>query len=195
MTRAQQGWGRSMAAGDFEVYKRFLEVIYTLSGRGKALDLGVGEGHVTRHWDADYVDLVIRETAPAKTMKFDIRDAPKRLAQFHYNLCVMTDVVEHLRPLDLNILLASLHYLCDATVIFTPSGPYRLKPESEHPDDHKSAWWPEQFYLAGWEVFEWPTYHRFPNGEILGAFFAWKFNAYDRETPDWQTVSSMAGIL
>ena len=185
-------WARIMRKGDFPEHKSLLTALYRLAGGGRMLDLGVGEGHVTKNFQGDYVDAVVRPTAPAKTIRDDIRNAPKRFATFQYDLLIMTDVIEHLTQDDGVALLEGMERICGATVIFTPVGPYRLDPKATHPDDHKSAWYPEQFYSAGWEVLEYPTYHRFEGGEILGAFWAWQFR--DSTTPSAEAVLQSAGI-
>ena len=186
------GWARVNRAGEFEEYKAFFLALYELAGGPKMLDLGTGEAHVTKHLECDHVDLVLRPTAPGKTMQFDIREAPKKLAKFRYNLVLMSDVIEHLLPDDACTLLDGLEANCGATVIFTPVGPYKLDPTSTDPDAHKSAWYPEQFFNAGWEVMEYPSYHRFEGGQILGAFFAWQFR--NSLTPSAEEVCHKAGL-
>lgn len=188
----EPGWARCSKPGDFSEYKALLVALYNLAGGPKALDLGCGEAHVTKDLECDYVDLVLRPTAPGKTMQFDIREAPKKLAKFHYNLLIMTDVIEHLTCPDGFDLLDGMEKICGATVIFTPVGPWRIKPDSTHVDEHKSAWWPEAFWLKGWEVIEFPRYHRFEGGEELGAFFSWQFR--DRITPSAEEVCNRANL-
>jgi hypothetical protein len=192
MISADPGWARIMRGGSFEEYKAILTALYHMAGGPKMLDLGVGEGHVTKHFEADYADLVIRPTAPAKTIKMDIRDAPKRFAKFRYNLLLMSDVIEHMLPHDAMGLMEDMQKICSATCIFTPVGPWKLDPTSTDPDAHKSGWTPEQFWMAGWEILEMPTYHRFEGGEILGSFFAWQFR--DSITPSAESVLHKAGL-
>lgn len=188
------GWARITKPGDFPEYKAILTAIYEMAGGPKSLDLGCGEAHVTKGFDSDYVDLVVRPTAPGKTMCFDIREAPQRLARvpFRYNLLIMSDVIEHLEPGDAVRLLDGMEAICHATFIFTPVGPYKLDPKATDPDSHKSAWYPEQFWNGGWEVLEYPAYHRFSGGQILGAFFAWQFR--QAPTPPAEAVLQAAGI-
>jgi hypothetical protein len=192
MISLDAGWARMMRGGTFPEYKAILIALYEMSGGPKLLDLGTGEAHVTKNLQADYVDLVLRPTAPGKTMQFDIREAPNKLGKFKYNLLLMSDVIEHLLPEDANVLLDAMEANCGSTAIFTPVGPYKLNPTSTDPDAHKSAWTPEQFWSAGWEVLEMPTFHRFEGGEILGAFWAWQFRS--SPTPSAEAVLEKAGI-
>jgi hypothetical protein len=188
----EPGWARINRPMPHEEYKAILTALYEIAGGPKLLDLGVGEGHVTKDFDADYVDLVVRPTAPAKTIKDDIRNAPKRFARFHYNSFLMSDVIEHLTVGDALTLLEGMESVSSCTFIFTPVGPYHIQPQATDPDSHKSAWWPEVFWMKGWEVLEIPAFHRFPNGEILGAFWAWQFR--DTIAPNAEEVCHRAGL-
>ena len=178
--------------GCFEEYKAILTAIYKMAGGNPIVDLGVGEGHVTKEWDGVYMDLVVRPTAPGKTMKADILDAPKILAQFNYNLMIMSDVIEHLPKQPARRLLADMDALCKARFIFTPLGPYHEQPNATHPDAHKSSWMPGEFSGLNWEVLAYRRYHIFSGEAALGAFFAWKFR--DEPTPTVAEVLKLAGI-
>jgi hypothetical protein len=186
------GFARSSKPGCFEEYKAILTAIWQLAGGNPIVDLGCGEAHVTKHFDGIYVDLVVRPTAPAKTMQFDITEAPSRLRNFSYNLMVLSDTIEHLKPEGGAALLEGMDRLCRAQFVFTPIGPFILAPDATDPDSHKSAWYPEQFWEDGWEVLAYDAYHHFEGGRILGAFFAWKFR--DTPTPPVEAVLQMAGI-
>lgn len=186
------GWARIGRKSDFPEHKAFLTAIYNLAGGPRMLDLGCGEAHVTKNFDGDYVDLVVRGAAPGKTIKDDIRNAPKRFSKFHYNLLILTDVLEHLTQFDGAELISKMEPICAATVIFTPVGPWELDPEATDPDAHKSAWTPEQFWMNGWEILEIPACHRWNDGSTLGAFWAWQFrNSY---TPPAEAVLQAAGM-
>lgn len=178
--------------GCFEEYRDILMAVWKLAGGNPIVDLGVGEGHVTKHMDGVYVDLVVRPTSPAKTMNFDLRDAPERLKVHKFNLMVMSDVIEHLRKFDGQQVLDRMDILCKAMFVFTPIGPYHTDPSQTHPDAHKSAWFPKEFTDAGWVVLSYPRYHIFAGNEVLGAFFAWKFR--DEVTPSVKTVLELAGV-
>ena len=163
MISARPGFARSSKPGCFEEYKAVLTAIWTAAGGNPVVDLGCGEAHVTKHFDGIYVDLM-----------------------------VMSDVIEHLLPEDALALLKGMERICAAQFIFTPIGPFKMDPEATDPDSHKSAWYPEQFWEAGWEVLAYDAYHHFEGGQILGAFFAWKFR--DTPTPPAEAVLQMAGI-
>lgn len=187
------GWPRIAGPCDFKEYKAILDALYERAGRGSFLDLGAGEAHATKDYNGVYVDLVVRPTAPGKTMQFDIREAPERLKQHRFNMALMSDVIEHLTDDDARKLLRELKPLTRSRVIFTPVGPYWMQPEATDPDSHKSAWYPEEFHANGWSVIEHPTYHRFKDGKILGAFWAWKWEAGIQPTAE--SILLRAGIL
>jgi hypothetical protein len=186
------GWARMNRKNDFPEHKAILTALYELAGGPRMLDLGTGEAHITKNFEGDYVDLVIRPTAPGKTIRDDIRNAPKRFAGFKYNLLIMGDSLEHLTQSDGADLLEDMEKICGATAIFTPVGPWKLNPEATDPDSHKSAWTPEMFWFSGWEVLEMPTCHRFEGGEFLGAFWAWQFR--NAVTPPAEAVLQHAGL-
>lgn len=192
MISTKPSWARTTRPGTFEEYKAILTAIYDCAGGNPIVDLGCGEAHVTKHWDGVYVDLVVRPTAPGKTMQFDIREAPQRLAKFQYNLLVMSDVIEHLTAEDGIELVEGMDGICKARFIFTPIGPCWMNDKATDPDTHKSAWYPEQFWNDGWEVLAYDAYHRWDGGGILGAFFAWKFR--DANTPPAEAILQMAGL-
>lgn len=192
MISENPGFVRTTAAGTFETHKAILEAIYELAGRGVMIDLGCGEAHVTKNWPGFRIDAIQREHV---TDIMDLRDFYKYariVAGGDINLCVMTDSIEHLTEIDARWLLHKIEKWCNAVVIFTPCGPYRMDPTATDPDAHKSAWCPEQFWKTGWEVWEWPAYHRFDSGAILGAFWAWRFK--NKPTPTVAEVAKMAGI-
>ena len=186
------GWARIGKKSDFPEHKAILTAIYQLAGGPRMLDLGCGEAHVTKGFDGDYVDLVVRPTAPGKTIRDDIRNAPKRFAKFHYNLLVMTDSIEHLTQDDGAELLHKMEPICAATAIFTPVGPCHMDEKATDPDTHKSAWTPEQFWMQGWEIIEIPCCHRYDDGTMLGAFWAFQFRNTD--TPTAEAVLHAAAI-
>lgn len=178
--------------GCFEDFKAILIAVWELAGFDPVLDLGCGEAHVTKNFNGVYVDLVLRPTSPAKTMQFDMLDAPERLKAHHYNLLVMADSLEHVRKFDGEQLLQRMDLLCGAMFVFTPIGPYWCEPTATHPDAHKSAWMPKEFDDAGWEVLAYPRYHIFAGNDTLGAFFAWKFR--DKPNPSVAEVLKLARL-
>lgn len=185
-------WARTNRACPFEEYRAILTAIYQLAGGAPMIDLGCGEAHVTKNFDGVLVDLVPRPNPRIPVVKDDIRNAPERFKDRSFNLLIMTDSIEHLTVGDAQNLLGGMYRLCGAAVVFTPVGPWRLNVEATDPDSHKSAWYPEQFREEGWQVWEWPSFHRFEGGEILGAFWAWKFKS--RANPTEHEVAAKAGV-
>lgn len=192
MISNQLGFTRRRYAGDFAEHKAILTAIYDLAGRGDMIDLGCGAAHVTKNFRGVLVDEVVQQNPNLPVAKMDLRNAPDHFQGRDFNLLVMTDVLEHLTDKDARKLLDEMDLLCRAMVIFTPVGPWLMDPKSTHPDVHKSAWTPEQFWADGWEVLEYPTYHRYEGGQFLGAFWAWKFR--DKITPTVDDVFYKAGI-
>ena len=125
--------------------------------------------------------------------QMDIRWAPDlfRRDNRRFNLAVMTDVIEHLLPADADKIIVDLEPFTKATVIFTPCGPWRLDPTATDPDSHKSSWMPGDFAAKEWTVWEWPSFHGPVDGQILGAFWAWRFR--DGQ-PTVQAVAERAGV-
>lgn len=186
----EPSWPRFRGVCEFPQYRAILTALYNLAGGGPMIDLGCGEAHVTKNFEGVLVDSVVRPNKKLPVAKMDIRDAPAKFADRRFRLMIMTDVIEHLSGEDGLKLLAGMEPLCAAQVIFTPVGPFHKEQGTEHPDTHKSAWYPEQFHRAGWTVWEFPTFHRFESGkEFLGAFWAWKF----RDSPA-RSVEELAMI-
>ena len=178
----------------FEEFGKILNAIYDLAGRGAAVDLGCGEAHVTKSWGmCTLIDLVARPYVGRTMEQMDIRWGPElfRRDNRRFNLTVMTDVIEHLLPDDALKLLADLEPFTKATVIFTPCGPWRMEPTATDPDSHKSSWVPGDFAAKAWTVWEWPSFHGPVDGQILGAFWAWRFR--DGQ-PTVQAVAERAGV-
>ena len=195
MYLSDESWARDCRLDAPQSYKKILEAIYGLAGWGAAIDLGCGEAHVTRHWPkCALIDSVRREIPGRWIEQMDMRDVPAMLRdeKRRVDLMVMTDSIEHLLHCDAVKLLDDMERFCKAMVIFTPVGPYNLDEKAKHPDAHKSAWVPEQFWVSDWEIIECPVYHRFDGGCILGAFWAWKW--MDGNTPTAEAVLAKAGV-
>lgn len=184
-------WIRTRRAGTFEEYRRILEVLFKLSGGTSCIDLGCGEAHVTQHFpNTLLVDLVPRLNPKLPVAQWDMREAPLKLDRQTFDLMLMADSIEHLSKEDGTRLLQGMRFHSKLQVVFVPLGPWKVDSESLHPDSHKSAWHPEEFRDQGWEVWEWPTYHRFEGGEILGAFWAW----HGRPNPFVSEVAKLANV-
>lgn len=195
------GWPRThraAGANDTEAFaetRAILNAFYELAGEGAAVDLGCGDAHVTREWNmCTLIDLVPRQIPSRSMVVGDMRKFPKHCEESkqRFDLMVMLDSLEHLTANDGRQLIEGMEPHCKAMVIFTPVGPWNPEPLSTHPDTHKSSWYPERFWDAGFRVWEWPTYHRFPAGDIIGAFWAWRWR--DGETPFPETVAEIAGV-
>ena len=186
LTRSTATWPRVLRKGDFEEHRAILTALFEMAGGHSCIDLGCGEAHVTQHFsDVLLVDEVVRNNPTAPVFCCDMRKAVymQNVCMRHFDLGVMTDSIEHLSRSDAMAVLKKLSGFCNAIAIFTPVGPWHLDPTSTDPDAHKSAWYPEEFSVNGWAVVEYPTYHRFEAGEILGAFWAWKFMREATPTP------------
>lgn len=193
MVSFAETYARTDRPGNFAEMPKILDAIWRLAGGGLALDLGCGEAHVTHRWPGvTLVDLIPQLNPKVPVIPMDIRDAPTAFQGKHFCLLTMLDVIEHLTRPDAETLLAGMEPICGASVIFTPMGPFRMDPDATGPHDHKSGWWPREFHERGWEVWAWSKYHQYPGGEILGAFYAWKFR--DRATPTVEQVCLAAGL-
>src|SRR5271169_6327979 len=157
------GWVRTMRPGKGTEFISIVRVIYEQFGGEAVLDLGCGEGHATRHFRGVWIDLEPRFTEPhAVIFKYDIKkfDELDAVKNSRFSLLTMFDVIEHLTREDgLSILERAGNY-CDAALIFTPIGPLWIKDtigDSIH--EHRSGWYPEEFWDNGWTVWEWPVFH------------------------------------
>lgn len=182
-----------MRSGDSDEYRRILNALYQMAGGGAAVDLGCGEAHVTKNWrKCRLIDLVLRPSvieAGREIDQIDICLAPAMFASQHcrFDLCLMADSIEHLTKQEGDKVIVEMIKISNAVAIFTPVGPFCMDAKATHPDTHKSAWWPRDFYEAGWAVWEFPIYH----SSELGAFWAWKFRD---KTPSATEISERAGV-
>lgn len=190
-------WPRIQRKGDFDEYKAVLTALFHTAGGRACLDLGCGEAHVTQHFAGSVlVDLVPRLNAKIPVIPMDIRAAPKNAviaAHGPYSLALLSDSLEHLTKQDGTQLLAQLakRSWVKAIAVFAPVGPcLRYDESSTDPDVHKSAWHPEEFAELEWEVVEYPSYHRYDGGAIIGAFWAWKW--LDAPTPKTHEIYARA---
>lgn len=173
-------WHRTRRQGSRAECHRMTDAMYRLCGGGPMIDLGCGEAPLTKDFSGVWIDSDPRIPAGVELngtfLHADIRQAPymqlvRNLGP--YNLMAMTDVIEHLRPEDAFRLVKVMSEQCRNAFVFTPLGHLSVVPEATDPHSHKSGWWPETFWASGWQVWEWPEFHLFPNGYKHGAFFAW----------------------
>lgn len=159
--------------GDPDEPKRIVRAIYEMAGGGPMIDLGCGECLLTSDLKGVFVDLDRRSNTPADAVIADITNLPD-LFGCRYKLAIMIDVIEHLTRSDGESLLKKLPYHCSAILIFTPIGPLWVG-DAPGPHTHRSGWTPEEFYVKGWNIWEWPIFHSFSEGHVHGAFWAWNF--------------------
>jgi len=189
-------WPKTSRPGNGDDYRRILNALYELAGRGAAVDLGCGEAHTTKDWPMCLlVDLVYRKAvlAAGRTLdQMDMRLAPALFRQERraFNFALMSDSLEHLKKEDGTKLIAEMIPLAKVVAIFVPVGPWKVDVAAIDPDAHKSEWWPREFQEQGWGVWEFPSYHRF-GAETLGAFWAWKFR---EAQPTAEQVSEKSGV-
>lgn len=173
----RSGWPRTMRRGDGSEFARIVKSLYEFYGGAGVLDLGCREAPATRHFQGVWIDLEpLFEEPHAVIIKGDIRnfDSFNQVTSRHFSLLTMFDVIEHLTREDgLSILDRATNY-CDSAMIFTPTGELWVHdPVGQSPHDHRSGWYPEEFWENGWTVWEWPIFHQ-NDGSVHGAFMAWK---------------------
>lgn len=106
----------------------------------------------------------------------------KRLffADNYFDTVVCFDLLEHLDKPDGLMLLLEMERVCSGyLMVFVPRGFLdTIKYQSEHVhsvfDVHKSGWEPDEFVQRGYEVKVLHELHKFSNGDVFDAFFAWK---------------------
>lgn len=146
------------------------------------LDLGCGNAPVTRHMKpCVMIDCDARDKSPENTILCDIRNAPSMFRLWSFGTVYMVDVIEHLHTHEGLKLLSELEALCQRIAIFTPLGEMWVTPESTNPHAHRSGWTEDQLAGLGYHTWVWPTFHRYPDGYVHGAIWAWKTL---RDAPD-----------
>lgn len=186
---ATDNWPRTWRAGKEAECRAILDAVYVANGAGKILDLGCRRAQLTRHLPGVFCDVDPVADGPDNVIKLDIRTAPHHFYGQRFNMVIMTDVIEHLLRDEGEALMAGMSHLCDAMYIFTPTGPWCTS-DGTLPHEHRSGWYPEQFFNRRWHVWEWPAFHRFQDGSVHGAFFAWKKAAWTG--PDGMDVKSIS---
>lgn len=100
---------------------------------------------------------------------FDFLD--KSFGEFEVMICA--DGIEHLSKENGQRLIEEMEEHSEKQIVFTPLGELSVT-EYDHPDSHKSGWYPTDF--EGWAFIVLPNFHPTLN---CGAFFA--FNCSDKE--------------
>lgn len=179
-----------MRLGSGDQASAIVKAIYDLAGGGPMLDLGCGAANQTRKFEGVWVDIEprIEGVVNGQVVVGDAMDWIMT-ANLDFNLIILGDAIEHLSRADGEILL---ELIADKNIlIFTPVGELWLKEVmGDSPHEHKSGWYPEEFFNSGWTVWEWPVWHRFPDGAFSGAFWAWNMNP----ARTVQEVAEKAGV-
>lgn len=158
-----------------------VDTITSILSRGcdSLLDAGARAGRRTHHLRHIprllSVDVMLHTNEPpVPFLLADLRTIDTILAPKSFDFTICLDVIEHITPGEGWRLIKVLEGLTRQTVLFfTPMGELWLE-HMQGPDGHHSGWMPEDFQFAGYEVWAWPNFHRFPDGGVHGAFFAWK---------------------
>jgi len=153
-------------------------MIRMLRKPGITLDLGCGQATETQNMIPHVlIDLRLREAperSPDDLIVCDFTLAPQMFQTWRFGTCYMIDTIEHLHRAQGEKLLPEIEALCDRVAVFTPLGELWVTPESDNPHAHRSGWTPAEFEQRGYHVWEWPIYHKWPDGHVHGAFWAWK---------------------
>lgn len=168
-----RAWIRTFRGGTKHESVRIVRTIYQMTGGAPMLDLGCRSAQLTRRLDGAWVEVDPQPDTPPQAHIIDLRRAPEYFAGETFNLLIMTDVIEHLERLDALSLLRDMKPSTQGTLIFTPVGLFAPS-ITNGPHSHRSGWSPEEFVANDYSVWEWPSFHRFENGDIRGAFWAWK---------------------
>jgi len=164
-------WPRTWRAGSGGESRAIVHALYHAAGGAPMIDLGARSAPLTRTLEGTWVEVDPQHDSPSGTLSMDLLEAARTLSGF--KLVVLTDVIEHL-PLAAGkwLLSEGIRQLGTACVVFTPVGDYCVS-DATSPHAHRSGWHPETFWRNEWAVWEWPAFHRFDDGTIHGAFFAW----------------------
>lgn len=139
------------------------------------IDLGCRSAVLTRDLSGVWMDIDLISESPRNSVHGDIRLAPDMFLGSIFEIAILTDVIEHLTKSDGLSLIERLPRISSAILLFTPVD-YIPTPAGVSPHGHLSSWYPEEMWINGWTVWEWPTFHRELTW-ICGAFFAWKFDS------------------
>jgi len=137
-----------------------------------ALDLGCGTASHTRKFsNCVFMDIDQTPHTPSGMIVWDIRDvlnSPVKGQRF--GTVYLLDVIEHITKEEGRRLISDLQTMAERIVLFTPLGDLWIS-DDPSPHAHKSGWTPED--LPGWNTWTWPEFHRFADGGVHGAFWAW----------------------
>jgi hypothetical protein len=175
--------------GKFEESTRIVKALH-IEGK-RALDLGCGKAeHTLPLGDLMLVDAIKMEGAPEGVLIADIRNIDPIVESNRFGTVYLLDVMEHLTKVEGLKLLKELERHCDRIVFFTPLGDLWMT-NDDHPYSHKCGWMPKEAVDLGYKVWEWPIFHKFADGQIHGAFWAWKDSV---KTPSADSIAKLAGV-
>lgn len=119
-----------------------------------------------------YIDIIDRKLDHPEEQKFFHRHDALNVHLFmaaSVDVMICSDGIEHFKKEDGKQLLEIMHMSSTKQVLFAPLGPYLVDENDKNPENHHSAWWPEDF--DGYATIVFPKYHSILG---VGAFFAWK---------------------
>ena len=159
--------------GEFAESTRIVRVLH-LPGM-RTLDLGCGTAeHTLPLGNVLLVDAIRMPGAPDLVVIGDIRKIGSIVESEKFGTAYLLDVPEHLTKAEGIALFNDLSKICQRIVFFTPIGELWVTADDEHPYSHKCGWTPQEARDLGFTTWEWPKFHRFPDGAEHGAFWAWR---------------------
>ena len=175
--------------GDFSESTRIVKALH-IQGK-RSLDLGCGKAeHTLPLGDVMLVDAIKMDGAPDGVLIGDIRKIGDIVGIQVFGTVYLLDVMEHLKKDEGTKLLKDLERICDRIVFFTPLGELWVT-EEDHPYSHKCGWTPEDAEKLGFKTWSWPKFHKFADGTVHGAFWAWKSKGH---TPHAKWVAKESGV-
>jgi hypothetical protein len=175
--------------GDFGESTQIVKALH-IQGK-RTLDLGCGRAeHTLPLGNVMLVDALKMDGAPDGVVIADIRKIQDIVGSQTFGTVYLLDVMEHLKKDEGVKLLKDLERFCERIVFFTPLGDLWVTDE-DHPYSHKCGWLPSEAETLGYKTWSWPQFHKFADGSVHGAFWAWKDK---RNTPDAKWVAKESGV-
>lgn len=159
----------------------------------KVLDLGCGGRFYTHDIpNTVWIDIDPKLATDPRVLLMDVREAPQALRRMHFDVALMTDIIEHFPKADGYKLLQELENLAERIIVFTPLGNMWVtdKEPGSHMH-HRSGWFPHELEAIGYKTWAWPIFHNFA-GEIFGAMYAWKWMR--QPSPDPEDIEKLLSI-
>lgn len=186
-------WVRTYRGGSGDETRRIVLALYEMAGGEPMIDLGCRSAALTVDLKGTWMDIDPQPDSPKGTVVGDIRDAPTIFSAMkkQFNLAILTDVIEHLEKRDGEILLPELTWIAKSVLVFTPIGKLWIT-DLPGPHTHRSGWYPEEMEQNGFTIWEWPIFHKLNDGNVHGAFFAWKF--FNGNSRTVEAVAKLANV-